>query len=335
MTDIGFTENEEDLEQETMEALQHEAVNIYSEVGIFLPYPEATWWAFEEPDFDIIEKVRKNLEDMEEDLVIAPVIIKRKERHLFEARFEFPQYEREFKYDEAVFYGEDVFGWIDFLSGVPYGCLEKMGIVGEVLSKDNIIGVKNEENKAAPPLPEELFLDVGGCSLIFNKIWIAYKNVLPFEKGLSGHSKPKHDWWTRINIVETDENELTPDKFVESKFTPGEFIGTAIWIFPNLPWGWQDTHPFIFSGNRIETVYYTSAKVLEVIDDVTYLVSYNNKDIEAKSSDYAIYKVDDRVTILKGAEHEEDSMTWEDLKDFDAELWSIIPAIFYYEEEEG
>lgn len=327
MLNADFTEDEEDIEQEVRESLQHEVVNLYAEVGTYLPYPTATWWAFDEPDFDIIENVRKNLEDMEEELIVAPVIIGRKrKKRLFEARFEFPQYKREFKHTEAVFREEDVLGWIDFLSGVPYGCIEKMGIIGEVFSEGSKIGVKCEEDQAVPPLPEKLFSEVKGCFLVFNKIWLASENVLPFEKGLSGQAKPKHDWWTRINIVETEEEQ--------NKLTPGEIMGTAIWIFPNLPWGQQDTSPFIFSGNRIETVYYTSAKVLEVIDDVTYLVSYNNKEVEAKPSDWAKYEVDDRVTILKGAEHEEDSMTWKDLKDYDAEIWSIIPAVFYHKEEE-
>ena len=334
--------------------LEHETVNIYAEEGIFLPYPESTWWKYDEPDFDILENAGESLKDMKEDLGIESIVINRDKERLFEARYEFPQYEREFKHTEAVFYGkasdeefgeevvgspEDVIGWIDFMGGVPYGCVEKIGIVGEVVSnvteegKDSPtkIGVEGN-NRAVAPLPsrwevnKKFFSKEPLANLIFNKIWLGYKNALPFTKGLDNYPKTEHDWWTRINVLDTEEDKST--------ITPGEIIANALWLFPNLPWGWQRTSPFMFSGNRIETVYYTSAKVLEVIDATTYLISYSNKEVEAKSSDYAIYKVGERVTILKGVEHEEDSMTWEDLKEYDTELWSIIPAIFYHKEEE-
>lgn len=320
------------------DGLEHETVNIYAEMGIDMPYPTPTWWKFDEPDFDILDTAGESFKDMKEDLGIESVLIDRDKERLFQARYELPQYEREFKHAEAVFSGGTVIGWLDFMGGVPYGCVEKMGIAGEVFSKRMLelqgggkVGVDGEDKPVAP-VPEEFFSEANGVNLLFNKLWLGYDNVLSFTEGLSDYPKSEHDWWTRINLIKPEEEEDT-DESKGNKITPGEIIGSVLWLFPNLPWGWQRTSPFMFSGNRIETVYYTSAKVLEVIDATTYLISYNNKEVEAKSSDYAIYKVGERVTILKGVEHPEDSMTWENLKDYDAELWSIIPVIFYHKEE--
>jgi len=327
LDDTQGNEDEEDpiygetVKQKIKDALMHETVNLYAESGIFLPYPEATWWRRETETGILSSGI--TFSDIQNNTGIAPVIINRSQKCIFEARYEFPQYNKPFKHTEAVFYTEDVVGWIDFRGGVPYGCLEKMGIFGEVFSKDKSIGVTGGD--AVAPLPTTFFSKPSGVVLLFNKIWLGGINVLPFTTGLSGYPVPDHNWWIRFNLVETEDNSNVGP-------TPGEFMGIVIWVFPNLPWGWQETSPFIYSGNWMETVYYTTAKVTEVVDETTYKVLYHDKEVEARSSDYAIYNVDDRVAILKGVEHPEDSMTWDDMTDYDAATWSIIPVIFYYSE---
>lgn len=331
----GGEDFEEYARQRIKDDMEHETVNIYAEEGISLPYLWATWWKIDNPGFDLFKDSGKNLDAMFENLNISPTHLNenmnpsapswtvKEANRIFEARYELPQYDKKFKHKEAVFYDGNVIGWFDFMAGVPFGCLEKMGIFGEVYSEDKEIGVDGE-GKSVPPVPDEFFSLVDGVTLLFNRIWLGYENVLPFEKGLSGHPIPTHDWWVRFNLVEDDDNQNKVP-------TPGEFMGIALWIFPNLPWGWQLKNPFVFSGNWIETVYYTSAKVLEVVDETTYIISYQGKEIEAKSTDYAIYKVEDRVTILKGVEHPEDSMTWKDMTDYNTDIWSIIPMVFYEE----
>ena len=68
-----------------------------------------------------------------------------------------------------------------------------------------------------------------------------------------------------------------------------------------------------------------------------YLVRYRDENVYAVTSDYAVYEADDRVTILKGTDHPEDSMTWDNLTGYKTDIWSIVPMIFYYSEcdEEG
>ena len=320
--DEDYIDSKEVETKKIKDGLEHETVNIYAEEGIFLPYPEATWWKFDNSGFDIFGS-GSSFDEIQENTGVAPVTIDRGVQRIFEARYEFPQYNKPFKHTEAVFYEAGVVGWMDFMGGVPYGCLEKLGIFGEVFSKDKSIGVPGGD--AVAPLPTTFFSEPDKVALLFNKIWLGGENTLPFVKGLSGYPVPEHDWWVRFNLVETEE---TSNKAP----TPGEFMGLIIWVFPNLPWGWQETSPFIYSGNWMETVYYTTAKVIEVIDATTYKVLYHDKEVEAKSSDYAIYNVDERVTILKGVEHTEDSMTWEDMIDYDTATWSIIPVIFYYSE---
>lgn len=309
--------------QKIRERLEHETVNLYAEEGIDMPYPEATWWKTDEPDFDIYEKNSSMLKEILLKLGISAVMIDKSNKRIFEARYEFPQYEKGFKYSEAVFYPDSVIGFIDFMGGVVYGCMEKLGIFGEVFSEEHDLGMEGGD-KPVPPLPETLFSETEGVVLLFNKFWLGYENVEPFTRGLEGLPGPKHDWWTRLNLVEHDASSNTMP-------TPGEFVGTVIHISPNLPWGWQETTPFVFSGNWMETVFYSSAIVVAVIDSVTYTVQYCGKHVEAKASDYARYEVDDRVAVLKGVEHEEISMTWEDLRDFD-ETWWIVPMVFYQKE---
>ena len=285
-----------------------------------------SWWLFDEEGMDILENAGTSLDKMLTDLNISPVIINQNEQRIFEARYEFPQYKKEFQHADAILTADAV-GFIDFASGVPYGCIEKIGLIGEVFSDENTIGIYDGGQYATPPVPDEYFEeDIDGMVLVYNLIWLDnYNNVMSLAENLEGEEEPQYLWWFRFNLVENENNSNTAP-------TPGEFIGIAIYIFPTYAWGWQITQPFLYSGNWMETVYYTSAIVLEVIDATTYLINYRGEEIEAKSSDYAIYNVDDRVTILKGVEHKEDSMTWKDVKEYDLAIWSIIPTIFYYSE---
>jgi hypothetical protein len=126
----------------------------------------------------------------------------------------------------------------------------------------------------------------------------------------------------------------------------GGFWWNTPWtkLNPGYPWGGpQKSLPFIYSGNWIDTVYYTSAKVKEVIEPSdtkpypTYRVTWRKFEAIAKPSDFAEYQVDDRVTILKDVATDKEEQTWEDedtnvMLDenlFDPDLWVIVPITFY------
>ena len=50
-------------------------------------------------------------------------------------------------------------------------------------------------------------------------------------------------------------------------------------MMPNKPWGKQKSSPFLYSGNWMDTIYYTSAVITEVIDptDETPYPTYKAK----------------------------------------------------------
>jgi hypothetical protein len=116
-------------------------------------------------------------------------------------------------------------------------------------------------------------------------------------------------------------------------------------MFPDKPWGTQKSSPFLSSGNWLDTLYYSSAKVVEVQEPEEgrpfklYKVRWRaNEDDEteflARPSGFEEYQVDDLVTILKDAATDRRSQTWEDDKEFDQEVWRIAPVTFWKKEEE-
>lgn len=102
-------------------------------------------------------------------------------------------------------------------------------------------------------------------------------------------------------------------------------------LFPNEAWGWQKTNPSLFSGNWMETVFYTSGIILQVLGDGVYIVQYRKNHISAVSSDWTEYKAGDRATVLKEVDNTAESFLWEDLEDYKEEKWVLAPITFYEE----
>jgi hypothetical protein len=101
--------------------------------------------------------------------------------------------------------------------------------------------------------------------------------------------------WTRIWIKKTDTFPV-----------PGELLAILCKPLSCPPhvWWMQESTPFLYAGNWMETSYLTSGVVVEVLTsaDATpnwYKVRVNGFDIYASSSDYLEYEVDQRVAILK------------------------------------
>jgi hypothetical protein len=282
------------------------------------------------------------LEKLGEDLKIFPFQDTDGQDRLFLARFEFPKWEEDFQFKVAA---EDACGFIDFLSGFPIDCVEMLVGIGEQSStskegEDSKVSV-DEGTKIFPTVPSGgLFKWPEKSKIFLNLTAIQTKNVAKIlAKNLDGEPEPQTPkWWFRVQLRDNpDSGELV--KFP----VPGEFFGLGCRIWPGKYWGHQKSNPFIYAGNWMDTVYYTAGRITEVIDPTdevpypTYKVTWHGKDkdeedneITVNPSDFTLYKVGDRVTVLKDVATDKKSQLWkdDDMKTF-GETWMIAPIGFY------
>ena len=105
---------------------------------------------------------------------------------------------------------------------------------------------------------------------------------------------------------------------------PGEFAGLVCRSLPWHVWWFQETFPFLYSGNWFDTGYYTSGVITEVIEDAEdeetdiYKVLVRGLELCLRPSDFCEYAVDDRVAILK-KEGEILNFNWTKL-----DLWTVF-----------
>jgi len=131
---------------------------------------------------------------------------------------------------------------------------------------------------------------------------------------------------------------------------PGEFIGILcrpVTVPPHV-WWFQESSPFLYAGNWMETDNLTSGIITAVILEAArtdggignlYTVKIQGCEVKIESSDFFAYAIGDRVAIMKvndTATAAEKSFTWLDqvhLKSTDAATvksnLAIIPATFY------
>lgn len=332
----------EEIEQEI--AVLADGVGIPEEesIGSLCEYPAGSedlclpfsWWLKAEPDMDDrLEEADQSLNDMFEKYEIYPLLIyKPREEKLFLARFEAIIFDANFKHDDAMkseAAPEEPLMFIDFMDGMSCGAAELVGVVGELSSVGDIVVLKSED-KAVPEMHETFFSDKDfedSDHVPFSHLWAdRIKADNPYQmlaRNLTGEPSPQScHWWFRFFLVDEDEELKWP--------VPGEFMSFCPRIWPTLVWNKQKSNPFMFSGNWIETVYYTNAKVLEVLDDdpyPRYRIQYRKYEIIAKPTDFAKHEVDERVTILRLSD--KTSWTWKDLTEFDTEEWVIAPVSFY------
>ena len=308
---LGEIELEEDYIPSPAEDLEH------YEHGELLQYFGPTWWLWDDEEFDILPEAGNSLNEMFDRLSVRPNVINQTMERIFEARYELPRFNGILKYPEAIFAG-DVVGFLDFVIGIPYGCIERIGVVGE--DWEEVIGVPDSAH-SVPPLLNDLFQAIDGVTPIFNLIWLDYENTKSFAKPLGAPPELQKHWWFRMNLIGT--NDTHP--------VPGEFLSLVLFLFPNESWGWQRSNPSLFSGNWIETVFYASGIILDVLEDGAYTVQYRKNHIRAVSSDWAKYQVDDRVTILKEVDNPAESFLWKDIEDYKEDKWVLAPITFYEE----
>ena len=105
---------------------------------------------------------------------------------------------------------------------------------------------------------------------------------------------------------------------------PGELVALVCRPYPNHCWWFQESSPIVYAGNWIETEFYTSGVVKEVLEpwtsedpmpsegyydpdeqvskgvaDKHYRVWVKNEELILEASDFLEYEVDDKVGILK------------------------------------
>jgi hypothetical protein len=309
-------------------------------------YLEPTWSVLDsEPGMDdLAEGASEILKKMGEDLKIFPFQADGSDR-LFLARFEFPKFGEDFQISKSDWraLGEEAppareddkpTGFIHFLAGFPIDCVEILVGIGEYSSTVDKVKVFEGKGKVVPPIPKEEFFKWPENDRIFLNLTAIAANVAKIlAKNLPGEPKPeKAHWWFRVELDAGSEE--SPKKWP----VPGEFLGLGVRMFPGMFWGHQKSSPFVYSGNWMDTVYYTGARITEVIeptDDVpypTYKVKWRDKDeeITVNPTDFAEYKVDDRVTILKDVATEKKTQLWkdDDMKEF-GDNWMLAPICFY------
>jgi hypothetical protein len=306
----------------------HETYNLYASQGILLPYPAPTWWLLSDNGVkNIVTIAADSLDHMFEELKTYPAMIKGAEI-IYQAKYEMRAFQKGWRSPEGIISkknANNVIGWIDFLSGIPYGAIEMLTLVAEVGTEPKDCPV-DPGYKATPPVPKKFFNKrYKRKRILFNYIWKAEDNVKALAKPVPVGDKAKKLWWLRINLT---EDEIYP--------FPGEFVALGVRIFPNLPWGAQRSNPYLISGAWIDTVYYTSGIVKNVIHDEEYdkyLIQWKGQTIIAKPTDFAPYKVNDRVTIIKNINASKPTQRCddEDADNFDDEEWAIAPITFYGE----
>lgn len=299
----------------------------------------ATWWLFNEPDMDdIYKKSGDYLDKWLEEKELAIVRID-EDKYIFHARFEWRNYGKSFVHPDGVVAAQDsdnVPMFIDFMSGLSWDAIELLTSARDSSMTDEQFAVVKADNDAAPTMPDSLFEGYEEKYIYWNYLWLAPKET---EKCSEDHAKtlkdtaePQnlHDWF-RVNV-------LMDDKFP----IPGEFMGFAVRIFPEHPWGQQESNPFIFSGNFVDTAYKMRGQITEVVEATSTrpykmyrLKTHLNKGAEITicATDFEDYNVDDFVTIIKdvAAVANKDVFNWEDMADIvpDEDKWMILPTTYY------
>lgn len=154
-----------------------------------------------------------------------------------------------------------------------------------------------------------------------------------------GHDNFSPHRWERYWIKEEDEWPV-----------PGEFVGLVCRSLPWHLWWFQETFPFLYSGNWFDTGYYTSGIITEIIEEAEneetniYKVLVRGLELCLRPSDFCGYEVGDRVAVLK-KDGETSNFDWSKLDTWSAfeqkkatdsvvscEDLVVVPITFYEDE---
>ena len=262
------------------------------------------------------------------------------------------------------FQPNDYVGYLAFPVG-QIGVIEVISILREVaLSGYKFVGEEllprfspGVEDTPVAKMPPEIFPDpIAGHS---GNNWCHGQHLAE-----NGYNTPdlltaKRDVeWLASNLDKYAE-DIKPKRWMrfwmhkDNKWpVPGEFIGILckpVNIPPHV-WWYQESNPFLYAGNWVETSNLTSGIVTKVTleedrtddkDGNLYNVMIQGVEVTIEASDYLVYSVNDRVAVLKVDSTKPyswkgTSFTWNDqvaFKDTDKGKkktnYIIIPITFY------
>lgn len=257
----------------------------------------------------------------------------------------------------------DYVGYITFPVG-QIGVMEVISMIREtLLSGYQICGAVikaadtlTDEEKPASTEPPEIFpprVNVGESKCY--GFHLMDKGYLVSDESIGGLPPASRDVELMSKDMEKYSEQVQPKKWMrywlhkDSKLVPGEFVGILCKpvVAPPHVWWFQESSPFLYAGNWIETWNLTSGVITEVTleEDRTdglignrYKAKVQGYELLIEASDFLLYSVGDRVGILKMdsiTTVPDKSFTWIDQKAIkDAEegqaktTYIIIPAAF-------
>lgn len=176
------------------------------------------------------------------------------------------------------------------------GVMENQSLVSETMIECGIME-DTTEVIAAGDFMAPVINDRNACpgNHIINTAYLKASDRIEYiSKKFEGQENFEPHFWERYWI---DEDDTWP--------VPGEFVGLVCRSLPWHVWWFQETFPFLYSGNWFDTGYYTSGIITEVIEDAEdeetniYKILIRGLELCLRPSDFAEYEIDDRVAILK------------------------------------
>ncbi len=221
-------------------------------------------------------------------------------------------------------------GYLSFPVG-HLGVMEILSLISESMTEADDFEISDQEaivegGEMMPPVHNNRDYCIG-THIIKKGYLVQGDNIeYPASDFEGQESVALHNWlrhWVR-------EDDTWP--------VPGEFVSLVAKSNLYHVWWFQETYPFLYSGNFFETACYTSGIVLEVIapfgDEVSniYKVKVKCFDLYLRPTDFYEYEVGDRVAIIKGIPDymlsdttQSFNFDWTRLEDRDDESTSITP----------
>lgn len=233
----------------------------------------------------------------------------------------------------------DSIGYLAFPVG-QLGVMEIVSLISESMTEKDSFSVSGQETtvigkEMMPPIHNDRGYCIGVH--LIEEGYIIQDNVEYLADDFKGQESVEPHKWLRRWISASN-----------TSLVPGEFV--ALLAKPELyhVWWFQETYPFIYSGNWFETEFYTSGVVQEIIppsdgsEELTniYKVWVKCWELYLRSSDFYEYQVDERVAIVKDVGEYTGNCNWLKIKadgkdnttssaatpDSD---WRICPISFY------
>jgi hypothetical protein len=212
-----------------------------------------------------------------------------------------------FSYNSEDFTPRGVVGYISFPVG-QFGVMEVVSLIRESVtdSASFIMNIDERPVKASPSLLPPItdwtlnkcygqHLVESGYSVTNSAYIYPAKTAIPEQK-YGADVRPKG--WGRLWITRRDTWPI-----------PGEFVGILCKPTP-IPhaWWYQESSPFLYAGNWVDTENLTSGVITEVTSDSThpngttcvkYKIRIHGNEVYVFSSDFVVYDAGTRVGVLK------------------------------------